>query len=68
MKFAKMTEITQDQLNAECKELFRYGQITSDINDLSDGVSIHRLTTFNYDDKKYYCHMVDGECTEVFEI
>ena len=39
MKFVKMTEITQEQLNSECKELFRYGQMTSDINDLSDDVS-----------------------------
>lgn len=62
----------QEQLNAKCKELFRYGTITSDIQDLYDSDSErtynHRLTTFNYNNKKYMCHMVNGECTEVFEI
>lgn len=68
MKFIEMTKITTEELNAENVELNRYGKITSDITlDTIQGECV-RITTFDYNNKKVYRHMCNGEIIEIFEI
>lgn len=68
MKFIEMNKITIEELNAENVELNRYGKITSDITLDTIQNECIRITTFDYNNKKYYRQMCNGEVIEIFEI